>query len=155
MAKKDVAVRFWTKVAIGAPNECWPWLRSRNDKGYGQFRVRPEPASPRKAPRVAWELANGESIPDGLMVCHVCDNPPCVNPNHLFLGTAKDNSEDCVRKGRTTKGRAGKAGIGRRRVLTADQVEEVCHRISCGESLRSIALTFGVHHTTIMRSAAR
>jgi hypothetical protein len=92
----DPALRFWSLVAVGAADECWLWLGAHGDKGYGCFyfqkRVRP-------AHRVAWSLTNG-LIPSGLVVMHRCDNPQCVNPAHLSVGTYVDNNMDMVRKGR-------------------------------------------------------
>lgn len=90
--------RFWAKVEKRGPAECWLWLASRNAQGYGKFSV----ASGRGhmgAHRAVWELVNG-AVPDGLWVLHRCDNPPCVNPAHLFLGTCRDNHLDMVAKGR-------------------------------------------------------
>ena len=93
------AERFWSKVnRVEDPDECWEWIpKARHKFGYGIFMDRPY--GTKKAHRVAWELTNGE-IPNGLMVLHTCDNPPCCNPNHLFLGTAQDNSLDMMSKGR-------------------------------------------------------
>lgn len=90
-------VRFWAKVDKAGPDECWLWTASTN-KGYGQLAIKPSP-QPVMAHRFSYELANGP-IPDGLAVCHTCDNPPCVNPAHLFLGTKGDNNRDMVAKGR-------------------------------------------------------
>lgn len=90
-----LAERFWEKVE--KTDGCWLWTASLTNKGYGEFRLN-EP-SPILAHRVAYELAHGP-IPPGLFVCHHCDNPPCVRPDHLFLGTQKDNAQDMVRKGR-------------------------------------------------------
>ncbi len=91
--------RFWDKVAQGAPADCWEWQRSRCSDGYGRFSWR---GAPDYSHRVAWQLTNGP-IPDGMLVCHRCDNPPCVNPAHLFLGTHADNVRDMQTKGRAKR----------------------------------------------------
>ena len=79
---------------------CWIWMRCDDAKGYGEFKRR---QIKRKAHRYSYQLYRGE-IPDGLLVCHHCDTPACVNQEHLFVGTYKDNAVDCARKGRTRGG---------------------------------------------------
>ena len=95
-------VRFFEKVKEG--DDCWEWAAKRNNKGYGMFGTNRK-GHFKLAHRVSYELENGE-IPEGMMVLHRCDNPGCVNPQHLFLGTRTDNTRDMHRKGR------GWGGIG-------------------------------------------
>ena len=100
--RKSTAERFWAKVdRSDGPDACWPWTGHRARRGYGQFKMfgRSVPAH-----RVAWELTNGP-IPPGdhfgtMCACHRCDNPPCCNPTHLFLGSMADNVADRDAKGR-------------------------------------------------------
>lgn len=90
--------RFWSKVEVTEnPDDCWNWkAKAKSGHGYGIFNLGDHQSN---AHRVSWMLSNGP-IPDGLFVCHKCDNPRCCNPNHLFLGTPKDNTDDMNRKGR-------------------------------------------------------
>ena len=97
--------RFWQHVHI-SPSGCWPW-RGATSGGYGRIRVGSLTDDTRHleiTSRVAWELVHG-SIPEGLYVLHRCDNPPCVRPAHLFLGTIEDNNRDRVAKGHTKSDR--------------------------------------------------
>jgi hypothetical protein len=89
--------RFWGRVDKSAgPDACWPWTGSRRGGGYGRVTVNGRSTS---ASRVAYELTHG-TIPDGKHVCHTCDNPPCCNPAHLWVGTPADNTRDMLSKGR-------------------------------------------------------
>lgn len=92
--------RFWSKVNKDGPlwkgTPCWVWTAAKDGHGYGQFVLNGKKAL---SHRVAWEMANG-SIPDGLEVLHLCDNPPCVRPDHLRPDTHKANLQDAARKGR-------------------------------------------------------
>src|SRR5579863_4455089 len=107
-----VLVRFWSKVDIRSDAECWLWKASfrRKDEQYGAFSMtrnsRHEPAH-----KIAWILANGLPVPEGMVVCHRCDNPPCCNPAHLWIGTPADNDADRVTKGRQCRGSKQKYAV--------------------------------------------
>lgn len=87
---RSIEERFWEKV--DKTSDCWLWLGGKNGKGYGSF-------TEDRAHRMSWRLAYGD-IPNRLHVLHKCDNPSCVNPSHLFLGTNRDNAQDRKNKGR-------------------------------------------------------
>jgi hypothetical protein len=95
---QDVAARFWSKV--DKSGDCWLFKTVGTD-GYAKFWHK---GTSTHASRTAYELTYGP-IPDGMVVCHHCDNPRCVRPEHLFLGTPKDNTQDMIRKGRFANGR--------------------------------------------------
>jgi hypothetical protein len=110
--RQKVTVRFWQKVNKRGPNDCWEWTASTTGAGYGTIGIGFKKDKTRYtalAHRLSYELQNGP-IPDGLHVCHSCDNPRCVNPAHLWLGTAADNMTDMVAKGRSTQGRSSRKG---------------------------------------------
>jgi hypothetical protein len=95
-ALDTIAERFWRKVCVGSPDECWEWLGSKTDRGYGRINI--EKVTYR-AHRLAMLLA-GKELPESSLACHRCDNPGCVNPAHLFAGSSADNINDCIAKGR-------------------------------------------------------
>lgn len=140
----DTIVRFWSKVQIG--DGCWLWTAS-TIKGYGQFRrarVNGKQPAPLYAHRFAWELTNGP-IAKGLNVCHHCDTPLCVRPDHLFLGTQQENLDDARRKGRLVD------GSGRQRKLSDDDYLEI---LTSRETNVTLAKRFGVHEQSVWRIRA-
>lgn len=100
MSKVTAAERFWRRVAVAGPDDCWPWIPDRGKGNYGGFWLN---GTNRKAHRVSWEFTHGE-LPVGVDVLHKCDNPPCCNPAHLFIGTDADNVADKCSKNRQAKG---------------------------------------------------
>ncbi len=137
--------RFWEKVRV--TSGCWEWTGRRTSSGYGQIALTDAGRRTMRAPRVAWLLSNG-AIPPGLLVLHRCDNPPCVNPDHLFLGTDMDNARDKIAKGRDASG----ARNGRARLIATD-VKDIRHRLAEGERKNSIGRVYGVDRSTIRRIA--
>jgi hypothetical protein len=136
-----VTNRFWSKVDRSDPHGCWPWMASVNKKGYGQF-MNSDTRRPQRANRVAYELMCGP-IPDGMMVCHRCDNPRCCNPAHLFLGTAFENTNDMVLKGRAKGARGAKHHSTK---LTAEDVHQI--RAAVGDH-KDIAAKFNISRSYV------
>ena len=125
---------------VDRSGSCWLWTAATDPDGYGRFRFDGEN---RKAPRVAYALAVGH-ITDGLCVLHRCDNPRCVRPSHLFVGSRQDNNLD-----RTAKGRDAKGVQLPQSKLTPAAVSEIHRRLQSGEPQVSIAHAMGVSKATI------
>lgn len=126
---------------IDRTGECWFWTAYHDKDGYGLVTIA---KGSHRTHRVSWQVANGQSIPPGMCVCHRCDNRACINPAHLFLGTQAENVADRHRKGRTAIGT--KAGLGR---LTAAQVLEIRARRAAGLTLERIGREFGIAACTV------
>lgn len=141
------------------------WTGTDDGHGYGQLNIG---RIPKKAHRVAWELTNG-TIPDGSEVCHHCDNPPCCNPAHLFLGTHAENMADMARKGRARvpclsgddhpmrrhpelRARGELQGSSK---LTVGMVTEMRMCRAAGESSQRLSIRFGIAKSTVNRIVAR
>lgn len=140
-------VGFWAKVGNFAGDGCWPYLgKLKNRRGYGIVSM--EHGGKRYAHRLAWALTHGH-LQGGACVLHKCDNPECVNPGHLFLGTIRDNNKDMKRKGRA-RGPYLKGERCPTSKLTDAQVREIKRRlIAGGETLAQIARSYGVVPQTI------
>lgn len=142
---------FWKRVDIKTESECWPWLKYVNDSGYGVTRTSKNKAV--RASHIAYELTYGP-IPEGLFVCHHCDNPICCNPAHLFLGTHSDNMHDMDNKGhRVNSPQYGeKHGMSK---LTADAVREIRSLANSGMSYAEIGRRFNISDVHAGRIATR
>lgn len=145
--KQSDDLLFWSKVSKGAPDECWLWTGASNPRGYGSCWHNKQVMS---AHRVAYILNVGE-IPHRQFVCHKCDNPRCVNPSHLFLGTHKDNMTDMVRKRRHQHGERHQ-----KTNLTENQVLAIRSRYTGAVGERSrLAKEFGVSYSSITKIVKR
>jgi len=126
----------WGASAAGHP--CWEWTGSRYHNGYGQLRMRLR-ERPKRAHVVSHALFKGP-VPPGLMVLHTCDNPGCVNPEHLYAGTSQDNSDDKLSRGRAPSNR-----------ITEREVEQIKAEYRSGKLQREIAQRLGIHQATVSR----
>ncbi len=139
--------RFWAKVDKNAPNGCWEWIGVRIGRGYGKFEIDYQVVM---VHRFSYELVHGP-IPEGLFVCHHCDNPPCVNPAHLFLGSPADNSADMVAKRRSARGSSHPMSK-----FTEADVLTIRARFAAGQiTTKALAAEYGVDPCTIVRMISR
>jgi hypothetical protein len=140
----DQTDRFWAKVEKKGATECWDWTGYKDDGGYGTFNVG---GGMQFAHRVSWVIENGP-IPAGthsgtMCVLHHCDNPACVNPDHLFLGTQQDNIDDMVEKGRSN------TGVKNGQVVLSEEDVLKIRKIGKTVTLRVLADQFGVSFSAI------
>ena len=134
--------RFWKKVSV-EPSGCWLWTRGKYKDGYGGFKLDGKMV---KVHRLSYQHFKGD-IPEGLCVCHSCDNPVCVNPAHLWVGTNDDNITDKVGKWRHAHGERH----GRAKLIEAD----VLAIRSDHRSLRKIAADYGIDNTQVSKIKRR
>lgn len=135
----DSAARFWAKV--DKSGECWNWTGSRNDQGYGQFRL---DGKGRKAHTVALEWELGYLRPPHLDTCHKCDNPSCVRPSHLYFGTRQQNSDDAWARGRTRVGEDRPAAK-----VTELDVVAIRTDYAAGAEVDDLSAAYGLKNSTI------
>lgn len=131
--------RLWTKFNIGNEDECWPWkLPIKEDnwagptfffRGWGM----------RSASRIFWYLLTGQELPFDVYVCHHCDNRICMNPIHFFLGTAKDNSQDMISKGR---GKGAHSYCSKGHLLSGSNVKYLTNRRICVQCSKDYTLNY-------------
>ena len=152
MQRADPIVRFWSHVDIKGPDECWPWINTR--KRYVRFWLDGKSV---QATHFSYQLHYGVD-PGDFFVCHTCDNPLCVNPNHLFLGTSKQNTQDMIEKGRSKLDHTGNAfrvltgSLNNQTVLTDEEVDEIrstYQRNVRGFGIRTLAHKYNVATNTI------
>ena len=152
-----IALRFWSKVDKNGPvhptlgTRCWLWIACKLRGGYGQIDV--DELKTRAAHRVSFMLSRG-AIPEGLHVLHHCDNPPCVNPGHLYAGTPQQNADDKGRRNRSARfpGEANQAAK-----LTAESVRSIRARAATYPKIahRQLAAEYGISQSSISRLIAR
>lgn len=165
---RPIPMRFWPHVQKS--DTCWEWTAGRNEHGYGRLYYKGKMTL---AHRVSWELHNG-SVPDGKFVLHHCDNPPCVNPAHLWIGDHTDNARDMAAKGRQVfqqhPERAPRGERNRnhthpetirhgevhpRAKLTNQDVLAIRSLRQTGRAMNSLAIEYGVTEATIKRIVYR
>lgn len=150
------APRFWSKVDKAGPvpahvpelGPCWVWTKSTDRRGYGRFGLPGRHGGWTYAHRWSWKAAHG-AVPPGLCVLHRCDNPPCVRPEHLFVGTHGDNSADKKAKDRSNRGERN--GMAR---LTDDEVRAARELRSQGMTYAEIAQQLGRSLHPVWRAAS-
>lgn len=133
---------FWARVEKGDRGACWPWTRGRFPFGHGFVKLNGRTTG---SHRIAWHLARGP-IPEGLCVLHKCDNPPCCNPDHLFLGTHRDNANDRHRKGRTAR-------INHTAKVSAGEVAIIRAEYKRGVSTRDLSARYHIDMCAVWRIA--
>ena len=144
------AKRFWAKV--DKTKDCWEWTASKDGKGYGHFGVKGKMVV---SHRVSWMLANGD-IPENGCILHKCDNPLCVRPDHLFLGSQQDNMLDMSQKGRRSKGQKHSEtqrgeNNGRSKITESDVLDARAKYLAGGYTQQDLAKAYGMSQVNMGR----
>ena len=139
---------FWSKVDVSPDvRKCWNWMAAKTSNGYGNVRINKKYLG---AHRVAFEIINGK-VPEGFIICHVCDNKSCCNPHHLMLGTVRSNAIDMVIKGRSGGPRYAMTGTqNHNSKLNDEKVKEIRESYKSGSMDQyELARKYGVTQSTI------
>jgi len=137
------------RVVIDPVTGCWVWQGTCNHRGYGRYKYSTSRGVlTGTVARLALELAMGRPIASGLFACHRCDNPPCCNGEHLFEGTALDNTRDCLAKGRREAPRGEENGQAK---LTRVDIPKILTALAAGTSQSTLARRFGINQSQISR----
>jgi hypothetical protein len=160
MTKRPLIERFAEKIQLNEQTGCWDWTAAHHEKGYGRIGIN---YKHHRAHRVAFSLFVGP-IPDGMMVCHHCDNPGCCNPDHLFTGTTADNFRDMESKGRGSRkglylngchGNFKHGEANPRAKLTNSQVLEIRRLVAGGMKQRAVADMFAISRQNVSEICTR
>lgn len=147
--------RLWSKVRVTPlADGCWEFTGAKHRFGYGKIGSGGKHGRTLVAHRVSFQLAKpGIQLTPGDFVCHRCDNPPCVRPDHLFLGTPADNMRDCSRKNRVWRGSpGGRSGdASHYSKITEKQATEIVARKRCGEKTSMLAVEYGISTAQVNR----
>lgn len=139
---REQAFDHYMPGGVDDTDQCVEWRGPRNSEGYGVFKA----CGDHRAHRVSYERAHGP-IPTGQLVRHTCDNPPCVNPRHLLLGTDADNNHDMMQRGRNRQPHGERQGSAK---LTDEQVREIRSLYASGSwSQQRLGLRYGIHQATV------
>lgn len=139
----DLREAIWERVFPEPMSGCWLWTGADTGQGYGRL-------NKRAAHRISWEAHNGRPVPQGMWVLHKCDNPPCVNPDHLYVGTHADNMRDALARDRFHRWGGARAGAKNPKAkLTADNVREIRSLVAQKVRREDIAAKFGVTRAAI------
>lgn len=146
---EDFKARFWAKVTVAGEDQCWLWAGATEMSGYGYMWIvnNKSESLAVKAHRLSFYYQHGDAV-DDVCVLHRCDNPPCVNPNHLFPGTRADNNRDRMNKGRNRQ-QGGSANSNAR--LDIEQVIEIKALVASGISQTKVGERFGIKQAQVSR----
>ena len=136
-------------------NNCWQWMGERNDRGYGVIGNGTRKQGISKAHRVAYELFYFTKLEKDNCICHICDNPACVNPQHLFIGTQADNIADMIAKGRNILPPIRRGKQSNFAKLNDKKIRQIRNLAKDGFSSRKLARKFTVSKTTILQIVKR